>query len=274
MVAKPVIVPAGTGTWSFMRIMSRQVSTCCHAAVIAAPFRPASRPEAGRSVRARPPFRRELRLVAVQGGHLRARYPELRRGPGGGPCLDQVLDDLGLRVDRHPSATGQLAEVRMVALAREREVDPVVLQPLGVKPAPEPGIAQQLDSRRLQHARPLTRLAVSPAAGLHHARLDAVQGKQVRQEQARRACSDDADLRAFLHSHDYRLPASCNSAPALPGCTARESLPAEEPAAAERDGDAGDGPLPSWPRLPHSGQPCRRVNLYVHGVMGWRRSRP
>ncbi len=64
VVAKPVVVPAGTGTWSFMRIMSRQVSTCCQALEIAVPLRPVSRPEVGRSSRVRPPFRRAAAVLA------------------------------------------------------------------------------------------------------------------------------------------------------------------------------------------------------------------
>ncbi len=50
------------------------------------------------------------------------------------PGLDQVLDDLGLRVDRHPAAAGQVAEVEMVPLPRELQVDPAVLETLGVHP--------------------------------------------------------------------------------------------------------------------------------------------
>jgi hypothetical protein len=64
VVARPLMALAGTGTWLFMRIMSRQVSTCCQALVIAAPFLPASRPEAGRSSRVRPPSRRAAAVLA------------------------------------------------------------------------------------------------------------------------------------------------------------------------------------------------------------------
>src|SRR4029077_16439196 len=88
---------------------------------------------------------------------------ELDHGPGRQPGLDQVLDDLGLGVDRHPAAAGQVAEVEVVPLALKLQVDPAVFEALGVHPLAEADGAEQLDRAGLEQAGPLPRLAVSPA---------------------------------------------------------------------------------------------------------------
>jgi len=61
----------------------------------------------------------EHRPVGVEFGDLGVRDLELDPGPGREPGPDQVLDDLGLGVDRHPAAAGQVAEVQMVPPALE-----------------------------------------------------------------------------------------------------------------------------------------------------------
>ena len=84
----------------------------------------------------------------------------------------------------------------MVPLPVELQVDPAVLETLGVHPLAEADRAQQLDGARLEQSGPLPGLAVVPAAVLHHDRVDAAQGQQVGQQQAGRAGPDDADLGA------------------------------------------------------------------------------
>ena len=84
----------------------------------------------------------------------------------------------------------------MVPLALELQVDPAVLEALGVHPLAEADRAEQLDRAGLEQAGPLPRLAVGPAAVLHHDRVDAAQGQQVREQQAGRTGPDDRDLSA------------------------------------------------------------------------------
>ncbi len=122
--------------------------------------------------------------VLVEVGDLGAGDLELELGPGGQPGLDQVLDDLGLGVDRDPAAAGQVAEIEVVPLARELQVDAAVLEALGVHPLAQADRAEQLDGAGLQQPGPLPGLAVGPAAVLHHDRVDAAQRQQVRQQQA------------------------------------------------------------------------------------------
>jgi hypothetical protein len=104
-------------------------------------------------VRQHRPVLRHARHRHVGGGELDR--SAVRQPPG-----DEVLDDLGLRVDRHRPAAGQLAEVQVVPLAGELEVDPVVLDPLGVQPLADPGRPEQVDRAGFQHAGPLPGLAV------------------------------------------------------------------------------------------------------------------
>ena len=84
----------------------------------------------------------------------------------------------------------------MMPLPLELQVDPAVLEPLGVQPVAEADRAQQPHGTGLEQPGSLPRLAVGPAAVLDHHRLDAAQGQQMRKQQAGRAGSDDADLRA------------------------------------------------------------------------------
>jgi hypothetical protein len=133
-------------------------------------------------------------LVGVKRADVGVRDLELDRGPGRQPGLDQVLDDLGLGVDRYPAAAGQVAEVEVVPLPLELEVDPAVLEALGVHPGAQADRAEQLDRAGLEQPGPLPGLAVGPAAVLHHDRVDPAQRQQVGEQQARRAGPDDRDL--------------------------------------------------------------------------------
>ena len=121
---------------------------------------------------------------------------ELDHGPGRQPGPDQVLDDLGLGVDRHPAPAGQVAEVEVMPFTLELQVDSAVFEALGVHPVAQADRAEQFYRARLKQAGPLARLAVGPAAVLDHDGVDAAQGQQVREEQAGRAGPDDSDLSA------------------------------------------------------------------------------
>ena len=100
----------------------------------------------------------------------------------------------------------------MVPLPAELEVDPAVLQALGVQPGAGPGRAQQVGAALLQHPGPLPGLAVGPAAQLDDHRVDAAQRQQVRQQQAgpapmmptrvRERSATTVPLRQFHHDQD------------------------------------------------------------------------
>ncbi len=80
--------------------------------------------------------------------------------------------------------------------ALELQVDPAVFEALGVHPVAQADRAEQFHRARLEQAGPLPRLAVGPAAVLHHDGIDAAQGQQVGKQQAGRAGPDDSDLSA------------------------------------------------------------------------------
>jgi hypothetical protein len=135
-------------------------------------------------------------LVPVELRQLGIGDLELDHGSGLEPGLDDVLDDLGLGVNRHPAAIGQVTEVQMVPLAFELQVDPAVFETFGIHPGPEADAAEQLHGAGLEQTGPLPCLAVGPAPVLDHDRVDTVPGQQVRKQQPRGPGPDDADLGA------------------------------------------------------------------------------
>ena len=87
----------------------------------------------------------EHRPTRVEARDRRVAHLELERCPGGDAGGNEVLHDLGLRVDHELSPAGQFAEVQMVAFAVELQVDPIVRQAFGVKADSEADRAQQVD---------------------------------------------------------------------------------------------------------------------------------
>ena len=133
-------------------------------------------------------------LILLQLGHLGVGDLELNPGAGRQPGLDQILDDLGLGVNRYPATAGQVTEIEVVPLPLELQVDTAVLETFGVHSHPEADRAEQLDRPGFEQPGPLSRLAVGPAAVLDHDRVDAAQRKQMGKEQAGRTGSDNTDL--------------------------------------------------------------------------------
>ena len=139
--------------------------------------------------------------VGVEIGDLGGGHAEMDRviAVVGEPSRDEVFDHLRLRVDGDGPAAGQSAEVDVVPLAVELQVDATVLKTLAVEPGGKPGLAQQRDAAILEHARALPCLAVRPAADLDQHGVDAALREQVGEQEARRAGPDDAYLRASSH---------------------------------------------------------------------------
>src|SRR5215468_3446772 len=94
----------------------------------------------------------------------------------------------------------------MVPLAGELQVDAAVLKPLPIEPVGQPSLAQQPHATILDHAGPLPRLTVSPAADLDHDGVHPAKRKQMRQQQPGRARPDNAYLRAHLLVLSLRRP--------------------------------------------------------------------
>src|SRR5262249_25081764 len=134
-----------------------------------------------------------LQVINLGIGHL-----EVERCTCRDPLRNEVFNHLGLRVDRDGPSAGQLAEVDMVPLTGELQVDAAVLEPLAIEPVGESGLAEQPHAPVLDPPGPLPRRAVGTAADLDHDGIDSAERKQMRQQQPGRACPDNAYLRAHL----------------------------------------------------------------------------
>ena len=136
---------------------------------------------------------RPLRLEIVNRdvGHL-----EEQREIRVEPREDQILDDLGLAVDRDRSAAGELAERNAMALAVELELDAVVDDPLPLQAVADTGVDEEVRRALLEHTGADTMLDVVSAAVLEHDGLDAFAVKEVREHQPGGTGADDRDLGA------------------------------------------------------------------------------
>ena len=114
------------------------------------------------------------------------------------PHGDQILDHLVLAVD-HDRAARQLPEIDAMAAAAEADLDPVVDEPFRIDPGAEPDRAQEVDDALLEDAGAHAGDHVLLRPVLEDDRLDALEVEQVREQQARRPCADDSDLRPARH---------------------------------------------------------------------------
>ena len=101
---------------------------------------------------------------------------EQQRPPGGEPRLDQVLDDLGLPVDRDRLAAGERRHVDPVPLARELQLDAFVHEALARQPLPHARLGEEIDDALLEHAGADAGLDVLATPVLEDHRLDALAG--------------------------------------------------------------------------------------------------
>jgi hypothetical protein len=137
-------------------------------------------------------------MIGLQVINLGVGDLKVERATGSDPLRYKIFYYLSLGINGHGPAAGQLAEVDVVPLTSELEVDAAVLEPLAAEPIGEPGRPQQLDAAVLDDACPLPRLAVGAAADLYDHGIDAAESEQVRQQQPGRACPDNAYLRAHV----------------------------------------------------------------------------
>ena len=89
-------------------------------------------------------------------------------------------------------------------LAVELELDPVVDDPLALHPLAHARLDQQVGDTLLENSRSDPRLDVLAAPVLEHDRVDPLQVEEVREHEARRAGTDDADLCAHQPSSRTR----------------------------------------------------------------------
>src|SRR5262249_12651037 len=108
---------------------------------------------------------------------------------------DQVFDNLGLAVNGDRLA-GQVDEIEAMAPAVNAQLHAPVQQSFALHAAADLGGLKQLDRTLLGHAGADARLAIGAVVALEDDRVDAVERQQLREQQPRRPCADDANLGA------------------------------------------------------------------------------
>src|SRR5271166_3767155 len=140
-----------------------------------------ARPPGGDIVQAYP-------VGLVEGRHARS-----------GARLHQVAGDLGLAVNGDGLA-GQLAEIDALPPSAKADLDAVMNETLAMKPVADAGAVEQTDRPVLDQAGANTAQHIFAAALLENDVGDAVDLKQLPEEQAGRAGADDRDLGAHVSS--------------------------------------------------------------------------
>jgi hypothetical protein len=106
----------------------------------------------------------------------------------------QVARHLGLAIDHHLPATGELLQVDAVALSVEEHVEPGVHQSLGVHALAHARLVQQVGGDLFQHAGADAAQHVLRALAFQDDGVDAGFVQQLTEQQAGGACTDDGDL--------------------------------------------------------------------------------
>jgi hypothetical protein len=112
------------------------------------------------------------------------------------PELDQVLEDLMLRVNRDHPAVGQLLQIDAVIAVLIPYLEAVVDEAFALQPVTGADLGHQVDRALLEHACSNRGLDRFTRAALDDDRFDPAEVEQLRQQQPRRASADDPDLGA------------------------------------------------------------------------------
>ena len=122
--------------------------------------------------------------------------------------VDQVSDDFVLPVDRDCLAASEFGHVDAMASPVEADVDPFVPQPAAFAALRRRRSRQQIDGALLEHAGSHAIDHVLAIAVFDDDRVDAVEMEQVAEQQAGRACADNAYLRSQPGHATYCLGCS------------------------------------------------------------------
>ncbi len=113
----------------------------------------------------------DRRLLGLDPVHRGVGHPEPDVAPVAQTLGDQVDEHLVLGVDRHRPPTRELGQVDPVQPALERQVDPVMDEPVAHQPVPQPGLPQQIHRALLQDPRLDRLLDRLPRLDVDHHRL-------------------------------------------------------------------------------------------------------
>jgi hypothetical protein len=116
---------------------------------------------------------------------------------------NQILDHFLLGVNRDRLASGQIVKVDAVASAVESQSNAVVSEGFALETFADAGLDKQIDGALFKQARADTLLDVFPGSRFENDGFYPLQVEQMGEDQSRRTCSDNADLRA----HCFPLPA-------------------------------------------------------------------
>jgi hypothetical protein len=125
---------------------------------------------------------------------------------------DQILDHLGLILDRDSAPAGQIRHRDMVALTVEAQMDASMDQTFARHSLSHPGGCEHVAGPLFEHAGPDPRFHVGPASCLEDDRVDPMSLEQMAQKQPSRANSDNRYLRSFKSRHQDEFRPSVDAA--------------------------------------------------------------
>src|SRR5688572_2547321 len=120
---------------------------------------------------------------------------EIQRSRRRGPRVDQIPDNLILSIDRDGLTACQRAEIDAMPSSLETDIEPLVTQPGSLKPRANAHRVEQVHGTLLQDAGPDAVDDIVPAAVLDNDGIDAIEVKEMAQQQPRGAGADNSDLR-------------------------------------------------------------------------------
>ena len=153
-----------------------------------------------RYAEAEPLFRQAVEAWAKLGKDAELSYAidlrnlgALLRAVGRYACGDQILDDFVLCVDGDRMA-GEFGQRDAPALSFEGEFETVMHRAFDLHPCAESGFVKQVHGALFENAGTDGGFDFAAAACLEHDRFDTAKMEQMREQKARRARTDNADL--------------------------------------------------------------------------------
>ena len=116
--------------------------------------------------------------------------------------FEEIARHLGLAIDGNSAPTSQTGQIQTMPPAREGNVQPFVDQSLCLQPTRHTRLAEKVNRALLEDAGADPPHDMRFRSPLEYDRFHSPQMQQLRQQQARRASSDDGDL----YPHSCRNP--------------------------------------------------------------------
>src|SRR4029079_18245717 len=128
------------------------------------------------------------------------------RQVGGAARVHQIARQLCLAVDGHALAPGEALHVDAATVTAPEHLEPAMHQPLAVHARPDAGLVQQIDANLLEDPGADPAEYVLAGLALQDHGVDAGLSQQLPEQQARRAGTNDRDLRPRARRHAGSIP--------------------------------------------------------------------